>query len=389
MMIPMEKIIQGLCVIIYNLSNQLDKCLIKPSPNLSKEKEQTRYDDEAMGNDLLIKVEKFMNDEQREFENKLKSIQKEQNKKLNLQDACESKGQQKYCSKNNLEASHIYEQLDKLKNQYECLKTCTKSILIMKNQKIDELNMKITKLTNQIEEKNILQRKFNEKQIKKTNESINKDINLNDSFYAEICSLRAVLEIEKQKKLKMTNEIDNLRHNVETKNILKQRVEYLEARCEDLKIQLENKKTFEEQILKKNEELLNSYEDVSRHNKILTQKNEELQWKLGRNNKIVNVLSNNIKTPVKKLSKSLEQEQTDSFIHDDKNSPSNFCSKIKYMVEKSNSVSWTLDIDNFFILDKKNTRPISKHIKLKKNLKRKSLNTWPNNSSTGTLIRRI
>lgn len=355
--------------------------MINLSPNLSKEKEQSRYDDEAM--------EKFMNDEECEFKHKLKLIQKEQNKKLNLQDTCESHGQQKYYGKNNLEASYLYEQLDKLKNQYDCLKTCTKTILLMKNQKIDELNMKINELTNQIKEKNILPRKINEKQIKKTIESINEDINFNDSFYAEICSLHAVLEIEKQKKIKMINEIDNLRHNVKTKNTLKQQVKYLEARCEDLEAQLENKKTFEKQILKKNEELLNSYENVSRHNKLLTQKNEELQWKLRQNNEIINVLSINSNVPGKKLSKSLEQEQTDSSIHDDKNLHSNLCSRIKYMVQKNNSVSWTLDIDNSFILDKKNTRPISRRIKLKKKLPRKSSNTWLKNSSTDTVIRNI
>lgn len=119
------------------------------------------------------------------------------------------------------------------------------------------------------------------------------------------------------------------------------RLDMAEARCEDLKAQLQRKESFERQISHENEMLHESIHQVSKHNKRLSQRNEELQWKLRNKNDWVSVLANQLNP---RLTRSAGPEQEHTF-SPDKNSahPS---SMMKFMVEKGASVSWTLEIDD-------------------------------------------
>lgn len=97
--------------------------------------------------------------------------------------------------------------------------------------------------------------------------------------------------------------------------MLEQRVESLEAKCEDLKAQLQSKEIYERQISHENEVLLDSYHEASKHNKRLTQRNEELLWRLRQRNEVVNVLANQLATPPQRLSRSLGPEHIDRSIN--------------------------------------------------------------------------
>ncbi|XP_033224925.1 uncharacterized protein LOC117177922 isoform X2 [Belonocnema kinseyi] len=161
---------------------------------------------------------------------------------------------------------------------------------------------------------------------------------------AEADSLRTVLDLRSQEITGLRSEIDILRRELEGKQILEQRVESLEARCEDLKAQLKGKDTYERQISHENEVLLDSYHEASKHNKRLAQRNEELLWRLRQRNEVVNVLANQLATPPQRLSRSLGPEHIDHTL-----TPGKSCqqssSMVKFVVEKGDSVAWTLEID--------------------------------------------
>lgn len=170
---------------------------------------------------------------------------------------------------------------------------------------------------------------------------------------AEVWSLRSVLELRSQENATLRTENDSLRREVEGKEALEQRVECLEARCEDLKAQLDSKESYERQISHENEILLGSFHEVSMHNKHLSQRNEELQWRLRQKNEVVNVLANQLATPPQRLSRSLGPEHMENSLdrnpieqtlNGDEEQPM-ASSMVKFMVQKGDSVSWTLEID--------------------------------------------
>ncbi|XP_017797279.1 PREDICTED: uncharacterized protein LOC108578442 isoform X2 [Habropoda laboriosa] len=160
---------------------------------------------------------------------------------------------------------------------------------------------------------------------------------------AEVESLRSVLEIRSQENATLRSDLDNIRREIEDKEALQQRVDTLEARCEDLKAQLQCKEAFERQISHDNEVLHESIHQISKQNKRLAQRNEELQWRLRQKNEVVTVLAN--LTP--RLSRSLGPENVEHTLSPDKNGPQ-ASSMVKFMVEKGDSVSWTLEIDDEF-----------------------------------------
>lgn len=83
---------------------------------------------------------------------------------------------------------------------------------------------------------------------------------------------------------------------------------------------------------------------VMKQNKRLMQRNEELQWKLRQKNEVVSVLANQLSPATPRLTRSLGPEHIDHTITSDKNA--HHCSSVvKFMVEKGDSVSWTLEID--------------------------------------------
>ncbi|XP_063975863.1 uncharacterized protein LOC135161854 [Diachasmimorpha longicaudata] len=233
-----------------------------------------------------------------------------------------------------------------VKRELQTLKSCIKPILIMKQR----VNGKLR------EENSSLMKKLKDKELKiqsletelEESRKLNNVMNLetssdqSSSLHAEVWSLRSVLELRSQENTSMRSEIEILRREVEGKDTLEQKVESLEARCEDLKAQLQSKEAFERDISHQNEVLLGSFHEVSKHNKRLTQRNEELQWRLRQKNEVVSVLANQLATP-DRLTRSLGAEHIDHSITPEKNSAAS--SMIKFMVQKGDSVSWTLAID--------------------------------------------
>ncbi|KAL0103001.1 hypothetical protein PUN28_018359 [Cardiocondyla obscurior] len=161
------------------------------------------------------------------------------------------------------------------------------------------------------------------------------------ALMAEIESLRSVLELKSQENTALRSELDSYRRDIEEKDALQIRLDMAEARCEDLKAQLQRKESFERQISHENEMLHESIHQVSKHNKRLSQRNEELQWKLRNKNDWVSVLANQL-TP--RLNRTTGTEQMEHNYSSDKNGAHS--STMKFMVEKGASVSWTLEIDD-------------------------------------------
>ncbi|XP_076672560.1 toucan isoform X2 [Andrena cerasifolii] len=161
------------------------------------------------------------------------------------------------------------------------------------------------------------------------------------ALIAEVESLRSVLEIRSQENANLRSDLDNFRREIEDKEALQQRVDTLEARCEDLKAQLQCKEALERQLSHDSEVLHESIHQISKQNKRLAQRNEELQWRLRQKNEVVTVLAN--LTP--RLSRSLGPEHVEHTLSPDKNGPQS-SSMVKFMVEKGDSVSWTLEIDD-------------------------------------------
>ncbi|KAL6439507.1 hypothetical protein ACFW04_003961 [Cataglyphis niger] len=162
------------------------------------------------------------------------------------------------------------------------------------------------------------------------------------ALMAEIESLRSVLELKSQENAALRSELDSYRRDVEEKDALQIRLDMAEARCEDLKAQLQRKESFERQVSHENEMLHESIHQVSKHNKRLSQRNEELQWKLRNKNDWVSVLANQLNP---RLTRSTGAEQMEHSFSAEKNG-AHSSSMMKFMVEKGASVSWTLEIDD-------------------------------------------
>ncbi|XP_070171590.1 myosin-2 heavy chain isoform X2 [Polyergus mexicanus] len=162
------------------------------------------------------------------------------------------------------------------------------------------------------------------------------------ALMAEIESLRSVLELKSQENAAVRSELDSYRRDIEEKDALQIRLDMAEARCEDLKAQLQRKESFERQVSHENEMLHESIHQVSKHNKRLSQRNEELQWKLRNKNDWVSVLANQLNP---RLTRSTGAEQMEHSFSAEKNG-AHSSSMMKFMVEKGASVSWTLEIDD-------------------------------------------
>ncbi|XP_072765384.1 uncharacterized protein Toc isoform X3 [Anoplolepis gracilipes] len=166
------------------------------------------------------------------------------------------------------------------------------------------------------------------------------------ALMAEIESLRSVLELKSQENAALRSELDSYRRDIEEKDALQMRLDTVEARCEDLKAQLQRKESFERQVSHENEMLHESIHQVSKHNKRLSQRNEELQWKLRNKNEWVSVVLANQLNPLNpRLTRSTGAEQMEHNFSAEKNG-GHSSSMMKFMVEKGASVSWTLEIDD-------------------------------------------
>ncbi|CAG5109225.1 Similar to Mtus1: Microtubule-associated tumor suppressor 1 homolog (Mus musculus) [Cotesia congregata] len=385
-----DDFIQGLCITVQYVTRQFEDHttmtqtklynLKNAYGNLEETLDKERQDHEKAIDELLegiyeerIKdLESTLQEERDEFQVQLKTsldkLAREHEviiERLKSEQELEIKAKENYWSSKQvaLESLDKKSELEALKKDYESLKLSFKPAMSFKNGMIKKLKSEIENLKRQVKDKSKLEKRVRELEDQIERESkLSKDLIYADSspceiestslssdqvavLRAEIWSLRSVLELRSQENSAMRSENDKLRRDVEGKEALEQRVETLEARCEDLKAQLQSKESYERQIAHENEILLGSFHEISKQNKRVTQKNEELQWRLRQKSEVVNVLANQLATPTQRLSRSLGPEHIDHSMSGEKNPPATSSSMIKFMVHKGDSVSWTLEID--------------------------------------------
>ncbi|PNF37223.1 hypothetical protein B7P43_G00499 [Cryptotermes secundus] len=108
----------------------------------------------------------------------------------------------------------------------------------------------------------------------------------------EVESLQTVLDLrhEELQELRKQNALLTREAQEELPAAL-QRVAALEAKVEDLKVQLQMKTNLERQLSEHNRLLMESFHQESKQSKRLSLHNEELQWKLKQNLEVVNALA--------------------------------------------------------------------------------------------------
>ncbi|XP_018334467.1 putative mediator of RNA polymerase II transcription subunit 26 isoform X2 [Agrilus planipennis] len=104
---------------------------------------------------------------------------------------------------------------------------------------------------------------------------------------AEVESLRAVLELKQSEIADLRKALVEANQKAELLPSVEEKVSALTARCEDLQHQLKVKFVQEQQLINDNKKLQESFREEFNHNKRLTQYNEELQWKLQQNKEVV------------------------------------------------------------------------------------------------------
>ncbi|XP_054259128.1 uncharacterized protein LOC128983897 isoform X1 [Macrosteles quadrilineatus] len=179
----------------------------------------------------------------------------------------------------------------------------------------------------------------------------------------EVASLRAVLELR-------STELQDLRRSSEVAHRdaaqlphAQQRITALQARVEDLEVQLERKTAVEQSLAAEKAAMEQKVQQEDNKNKRLSQYNEELMWKLKHSSEVVSALaalsqadlsgSKNVHllpvSPHSNFTTPKHCQQESHYRNGVKGSTSNDDSppqspKVKGVVEKSDSVSWVLDL---------------------------------------------
>ncbi|KDR21676.1 Microtubule plus-end tracking protein TIP150 [Zootermopsis nevadensis] len=107
----------------------------------------------------------------------------------------------------------------------------------------------------------------------------------------EVGSLRTVLDLRRGELQELRKQNALLTREAEELPVALQRVAALEAKVEDLQVQLQVKTNLERQLSQDKRVLMESFHKESKQNKRLSLHNEELQWKLKQNVEVVNVLA--------------------------------------------------------------------------------------------------
>ncbi|KAF5306202.1 hypothetical protein FQR65_LT07479 [Abscondita terminalis] len=104
---------------------------------------------------------------------------------------------------------------------------------------------------------------------------------------AEVESLRAVLDLKQNQVAELRKVLVEANQKAELLPSATDKISILTARCEDLESQLESKSVFEAQLLGENKKLQESLTNELNQSIRLRQHNEELQWKVQQNKEVV------------------------------------------------------------------------------------------------------
>ncbi|XP_017775385.1 PREDICTED: CAP-Gly domain-containing linker protein 1-like isoform X2 [Nicrophorus vespilloides] len=264
-------------------------------------------------------------------------------------------------------------------------------------EEIDERNMRIRELEQQRGESDKLRRDYEAREVlhkeKLTvaNEEICRLREENEALYAsarnggsdnslqEVQSLRVVLELKQSEFAELRKALAEATQKADLLPAAEEKISGLLAKCEDLQHQLERKNDSEHQLLTENKKLHESFKEESNQKKRIQQYNEELTWKLQQNKEIVHKVIEEADSAFcrNKLSASFNErytvqkpsfERTLSFRENSfgSRSPSSLTRsrksrnsldldpeevsppsspKVKGVVEKSDSVSYVLEMD--------------------------------------------
>ncbi|CRL07701.1 CLUMA_CG020656, isoform C [Clunio marinus] len=249
-------------------------------------------------------------------------------------------------------------------NIRECELTETINML---TKQLDEVKLKAENEKRELEEKlNLLQDELliTRQPRSSPNESfLNKSMNLNHSqlLQDEVESLRCVLELKQSEISDLRKQNGELQRAADDSIAAQAKCSALESRVEDLQVQLDAKHDDEKELLKKLKQLQDAHDNVHQKSARLALHNEELQWRLKQNaerySHTINELSKSYHDSSMQFNRSNstfnEFEASGkpngsildcSFANEGSSPPTSPI--IKGVVEKNDSVSWVLEIDD-------------------------------------------
>ncbi|KAJ8920030.1 hypothetical protein NQ315_011680 [Exocentrus adspersus] len=103
----------------------------------------------------------------------------------------------------------------------------------------------------------------------------------------EVQSLRAVLELKQQEVGELRKALAEALQRAEILIGVEEKAQLLNARCEDLQLQLQRKSEYEQTLIQENQKLKESFKEETNQKKRLSQHNEELKWKLKQNKEVI------------------------------------------------------------------------------------------------------
>jgi myosin heavy subunit len=266
----------------------------------------------------------------------------------------------------NVQIEEVKHESRKLKDDYEAKEMKLKEqvqIVRSDNHKLRHELSKIEEKVGVVHEENARLREENDRLLSYSNIK-DKGISIQ-----ELQSLRVVLELKQNEVGELRRALAEANQKNETLAAAEERSAALSARCEDLQLQLQRKSELEQALIAENKKLSDSVKEEINQNKRLCQHNEELKWKLNQNKEIVSKVLEQAAEETNfnrsMLSSSFNErhlcnkqnlERTLSFReqknsndrswkskNDDLSPPSS--PKVKGVVEKSDSVSYVLDLD--------------------------------------------
>ncbi|XP_063921351.1 centrosomal protein of 164 kDa isoform X2 [Zophobas morio] len=254
----------------------------------------------------------------------------------------------------------------KLKDDYEAKEMKLKEQLQSARCENQKLKHELSKLEEKFQEKlDAAQEEI--ARLRDDNDRLLSYSNIKDKGISiqELQSLRVVLELKQNEVGELRRALAEANQKNETLAAAEEKSASMSARCEDLQLQLQRKSELEQSLIAENKKLYENFKEEINQNKRLCQHNEELKWKLKQNKEVVSKvleqaaeeshfsrsflsssfnerhLSSNKQSLERALS--FREKNSDRSWKSDLSPPSS--PKVKGVVEKSDSVSYVLDLD--------------------------------------------
>lgn len=179
-----------------------------------------------------------------------------------------------------MEVEKVKYESKKLKEDYE-----TKEVLLKEHN--HKLKLQLSKLEVEFEQrvKGLIEEN---KRLREENDRLLSYGDDKGISIQEVQSLRAVLELKQNEVAELRKSLAETNQRAETLIGAEEKARVLNARCEDLQLQLERKADTEKSLIQENHKLQESFKEETIQKRRLSQYNEELQWKLKQNKEVIN-----------------------------------------------------------------------------------------------------